>query len=1231
MKQISPLIISIILFTDLLSSQTISVDPDSIYQYLMPGESATQQLTINNTGDDTLYYSNQLGDIIGTWSIAGDWNCDGGPDFTVDFTFNDDGTFSYPDEYGQPNYAGTWGNESGTVELSAGVCDAVTFEFNAWVIFDYYLTTFYIMHDGEEGFGVIDSGGDGSKDGDLSVTRVSVSTNEFTIDALHYDENSLEILGEASDNISEFSWVTVYGLLNREEKLIEYRVYEVAADELETLVATATDTFVTVTANPNPNQRSTVTRDSRDIMIVIDPDTGMVAPGDSAVISISMSASSDDPGGLYHSRIYLYNNGLIDSLLIIPITIEIPDIIPPNPPENLTATPEFEYISLMWDIVLDDLHKYNIYIGTSISTITLIDSIIGDPPASNYQGSDVMQEQLYYYQVSAVDQAGNESVLSDTVSAIIAVDLVINEIMQNPSVVADANGEWFEIYNKGNVEVPLQNWTIKDADNAIYTITGGSIPIGSYFVFGNNSNTSVNGGVTIDYNYGTEISLSNVTDELILLSPNNVLKDSVAWDNGATFPDPTGSSMALLDPNLDNSLGSNWVESTLMYGEGDYGTPGLPNYFSDINLDLTALDFDTVDVNDSGVLSLTISNQGNIPLQLDSIYSNSTLFTLSFADSLIETSAVLQVTFAPIELGIVTDVLHIVSNDPDESMVEIQLSGFGYYPTPDIELESIYLYFDDVMDGLTGVELFSVYNVGELSLEIDTIYCSGGHDGINDGTTNFTVAPESGNIDADGTLELEVTFSPDDEAGFEGTLTIVAANDPDEDTLMVNLYGTGIAPGPDIAVSPDPLHFGIEIVPGDTIMKQLTIYNTGLLTLEIEEVDITNSDANNLFWTDFEDAIIEPGDSVLANFYFFGTGEFYTTSTASIINNATTVEVILSAGLFAYIESDTMQIQTEDVFDILLSNSESIFQINSTILFDPDLITINGYNLTERFPGGIIWEEPPNGSFIDNEGGSVYIVAWDLGSGIDAGNGPIIQLDVENNATTDVTTTLVFNSLNCFGMNANPIYAGAPRLDGIITIVSPPPDSPTGLTAEFEDGILLTWDENSENDFSHYILDKDTDDSFQTGQYPSITTAETSYIDTVYEDGQVLYYRLSAVDSAGNVSNVSETLSFEVVLNVNEENLIPDVFALHQNYPNPFNPTTQIRYDLPEDAMVSITIYDLMGRSIKSLVNSQQSAGYRSIQWNATNNLGEPVSAGMYIYMIQAGEFRQTKKMVLLK
>ena len=76
---------------------------------------------------------------------------------------------------------------------------------------------------------------------------------------------------------------------------------------------------------------------------------------------------------------------------------------------------------------------------------------------------------------------------------------------------------------------------------------------------------------------------------------------------------------------------------------------------------------------------------------------------------------------------------------------------------------------------------------------------------------------------------------------------------------------------------------------------------------------------------------------------------------------------------------------------------------------------------------------------------------------------------------------------------------------------------------------------------------------------------------------------------------------------------------------------TTLRYDLPEDALVNITIYDMMGRKVKTLINGSQTAGYKSIQWNATNDKNRPVSAGLYLYTIQAGEFKQTKKMVLLK
>ena len=95
--------------------------------------------------------------------------------------------------------------------------------------------------------------------------------------------------------------------------------------------------------------------------------------------------------------------------------------------------------------------------------------------------------------------------------------------------------------------------------------------------------------------------------------------------------------------------------------------------------------------------------------------------------------------------------------------------------------------------------------------------------------------------------------------------------------------------------------------------------------------------------------------------------------------------------------------------------------------------------------------------------------------------------------------------------------------------------------------------------------------------------------------------------------------------------VLPNKYALHQNYPNPFNPVTTLSYNLPKDQLVNITIFDIMGKQVNRLVNSQQLAGYRTVQWNATNDLGESLSAGVYLYSIEAGEFRQTKKMVLLK
>ena len=95
--------------------------------------------------------------------------------------------------------------------------------------------------------------------------------------------------------------------------------------------------------------------------------------------------------------------------------------------------------------------------------------------------------------------------------------------------------------------------------------------------------------------------------------------------------------------------------------------------------------------------------------------------------------------------------------------------------------------------------------------------------------------------------------------------------------------------------------------------------------------------------------------------------------------------------------------------------------------------------------------------------------------------------------------------------------------------------------------------------------------------------------------------------------------------------LYPSLFYLHQNYPNPFNPITTIRYDLPEQSFVSIKIYDILGRRIRKLINTTQDAGYKSVIWDGTDELGRNVGTGSYLYQIKAGDLTQTRKMLLLR
>jgi hypothetical protein len=190
----------------------------------------------------------------------------------------------------------------------------------------------------------------------------------------------------------------------------------------------------------------------------------------------------------------------------------------------------------------------------------------------------------YVYEGDVIkDQNGTEVPLTYTATGKAPApqpgDVVITEILQNPTAVDDAFGEWFEVYVAATHLVDFEGVDIYDVDNDAHTIQVSVVgKPGMYVLFGNNYDFGSNGGVALDYAYES-IVLGNSTDELYLASGGQVL-DAVIWNNGMTFPDPDGASMSL-DPDFmnttDNDAGENWCTAVDQYGAGDLGTPGSAN------------------------------------------------------------------------------------------------------------------------------------------------------------------------------------------------------------------------------------------------------------------------------------------------------------------------------------------------------------------------------------------------------------------------------------------------------------------------------------------------------------------------------------------------------------------------------------------------------------------------------------------------------------------------------
>ena len=211
--------------------------------------------------------------------------------------------------------------------------------------------------------------------------------------------------------------------------------------------------------------------------------------------------------------------------------------------------------------------------------------------------------------------------------------------------------------------------------------------------------------------------------------------------------------------------------------------------------------------------------------------------------------------------------------------------------------------------------------------------------------------------------------------------------------------------------------------------------------------------------------------------------------------------------------------------------------------------------------------------------------------------------------------------------NPNEFYLS--NVDSGHSVDNIPPFAPQNLLGQkIGLQVFLRWNKNSEQDIQEYVLYRSLTPNINPNLIaPFSSTSDTVFTDTNPLSGQRSYYIVCAKDIHDNLSTKSNEVQI-VFVGVNEiRSEVPKQFSLYKNYPNPFNPKIVISYTLFSNSIVTLKVLDVLGREVITLLQNEKiQAGKHEIQFNASK-----LSSGIYFYRIDAGNFTQTKKLIILK
>lgn len=617
----------------------------------------------------------------------------------------------------------------------------------------------------------------------------------------------------------------------------------------------------------------------------------------------------------------------------------------------------------------------------------------------------------------------------------------------------------------------------------------------------------------------------------------------------------------------------------------------------------------------------------------------------------------LIVRFSPQFTGHKYAYLRISSNDPDEGEFDVSLCGRLDEAKVEVNPES--RDYETVVIGSEKNRKFVVQNTGTVHVTVNQTIIEGNDHTefkITSGAAPFTIPPEQ-------SREIRVSFLPQSEGNESAELYIGL----DFTDLHIALTGTGMQPhsDPDLVPLSQSLDFG-ELDLGCTDSRDLGLVNGGGLELIICSMQISDPSSFSLALKSQESALLKaaagspdtltiaPGDTEIVTIHFHPETEGEKQAVMTIESNdpdeslvqieiqgiGTAPEEVPMILKHCYPFSEAMAVPVNTPVQFMIQGlTDPVTQILN--------VTINGVNIVNGGAdqtGGqtsvqILGNRchvryQPTAPFEEN---GIVTVEIQCGSQIDStysfSTGWGMNREMTRATVTPHGGSITCDSTHiCMEVPENAVEDTVEISVGIISNVPALPDSVQGLGLSYHFGPEgLQFDQPVTIGLPYTaddMLNANVTDPMDFQVYYFITsTGEWVKLELVSADNDCIYVLVNQFCclTLGTVEEQSMTGLYT------DSGALPNRFSLSQNYPNPFNPSTSIQYDLSEATRVQIRIYDITGREIRTLVNTLQPAGRYVVRWDATDENHESVSSGVYMVEILTPEFRQIRKMMLVR